>query len=521
MFNTKRLHFFIKIDNYLSKYISILISIHILKMNTLQITKPNYTECRLNDKIIEPKIVIDNKLFHEDILNNDYTLKHSDRNKFLIGGVIKFHNKYTFGRNDKDMELFEFQPINWRYPKFLVASNIKRNLIKAQEAINDYLVVIKFKEWINKIPIGSIELNIGSVKILHKQYDILFYYYPTMPLVKPTPINIEPPILTPTIQHEIYSIDPDGCKDIDDALSYDKQNNRIGIHIADTDAIIESYTFNKCATIYAPHKNIPMFPENISNDLCSLLETKPRNVITCWINNDSNHETFSFETNIIQVTKNLSYDQAEKLIHTNDTLKILYEKSIILGKQLEIEVIDTHKMVEVYMVLYNREMAKHLTSNSKMIYRNQTLFKKATYNYNRTGHESLKLDYYTHASSPIRRYVDWIVQKLFKKKDIYIDYDDLEEINEFELKVNKLYRMWDYLKASSIIQNGELYGIELREIEEDRLVFFCEKLNIMIYNKIKYVKDISQYKIGEKYTKKLYLIEDKKNVLFYKILIEF
>lgn len=498
-------------------------------MNTLQITKPNYTECTINDKIVESKIIIDNKLFHGDILNDDFSLKYSTRDKFLIGGVIRFHNKYTFGRNEKDVELFEFQPINWRYPKFLVPSNIKRNLLKAKESITDYFVVIKFKEWTNKIPIGTIELNLGSVKITNNQYNVLFHYYPTMPLVKPSPIEIiepSPPFLSPTIHHEVYSIDPEGCKDIDDALSYDKKSNRIGIHIADTDALIESYTFNKYATIYAPHKNIPMFPENISNDLCSLLEEKPRNVITCWINNDD-PVTFSFETNVIQVTKNLSYDQAEKLIHKNDNLKILYEKSIILGKELGIEVIDTHKMVEVYMVLYNREIAKHLESNPIMIYRNQTLFKKAIYDHIRIGHESLKLDYYTHASSPIRRYVDWIVQKLYKNK--YVHIDELEKINNFEISVKRLYRMWDYLKASAIIKSGTSYEIELREIQEDRLVFFCEKLNIMIYNKIKYevvdneniVVNKQEYKIGSKYDRLLYLIEDKKNVLFFKILIQF
>jgi hypothetical protein len=93
--------------------------------------------------------------------------------------------------------------------------------------------------------------------------------------------------------------------------------------------------------------------------------------------------------------------------------------------------------------------------------------------------------------------------------------------------------MWDYLKASSIIKSGESYEIELREIQEDRLVFFCEKLNIMIYNKIKYeityeivdevivVVNKQEYKIGSKYDRLLYLIEDKKNVLFFKILVQF
>lgn len=475
-------------------------------MQILSITKPNYAECTVNDKIIESKTIIDNKLFHGDILNDNYSLKYSDRNNFLIGGVLRLHNKYTFGLNDKGVELFEFQPINWRYPKFLVPSNIKRNLLKAKEKITDQFIVIKYKNWNNKLPIGFIELHFKN------QYDLLFYYYPTMSLIKPASLEVIPKELKITINDEIYSIDPEGCKDIDDALSYDFEKKRVGIHISDTDEIIKDYKFNKYATIYAPHKNIPMFPENLSNDLCSLLEGKSRNVITCWINEDN---TFEFEINIIQVTKNLSYEQAEDLKLNNKILKILYEKSITMGEDIHIKVTDTHKMVEVFMILYNTNMAKILKDNPKMIYRNQQLFCKAFYDYQRTKHQALQLDYYTHASSPIRRYVDWIIQKLFKKQVIEIQ--ELDKINDFEVKVKKLYRMWDYLKASTIIQNGKEYEIELKIINEIEMGFFCKELNIMIYNKI--IKP--EYKIGEIYKRKLYLIDDNKHVLFFKILIQF
>jgi len=59
-------------------------------MNTLQITKPNYTECSVNNKIVDSKTIIDNKLFHGDILNDDLSLHISNRSIFLIGGVIKY-----------------------------------------------------------------------------------------------------------------------------------------------------------------------------------------------------------------------------------------------------------------------------------------------------------------------------------------------------------------------------------------------------------------------------------------------
>jgi hypothetical protein len=253
-------------------------------MNKLNILKPNYNECEFNNRAIDPQIIIKNKCFHNDILNDDLTVKESLRDTFLIGGVIKFKNNYTFGNNDKGQELYEFQPINWHYPKFLVPSNIKKNMIKNKEKVIDHFVVIKFKDWKFKLPSGIIEINLGSVENDTHKYDILFYYYPTMPIVKPKMIELdykEPEKVS--VEGDIYSIDPAGCIDIDDAISYDFEKKRIGIHIADVAEIIKDYKFNRFSTVYAPHKNVPMFPEDISTNLASLREGKIRNVITCWI----------------------------------------------------------------------------------------------------------------------------------------------------------------------------------------------------------------------------------------------
>jgi exoribonuclease R len=199
---------------------------------------------------------------------------------------------------------------------------------------------------------------------------------------------------------------------------------------------------------------------------------------------------------------------------------------LFFGKKLQIDVVDTHKMIEVYMVTYNKLITELLEKEEHMIFRNQKLLKKAVYEHERIGHESLGLTHYTHATSPIRRYTDWIVQKIFKK--CVLPNFDLQRINEYEREIKKLSRMWDYLKASKEIISGDEYEIEFREVQDDRLVFFCEKLNIQISNKIRYnviengveIND-KEYKIGEKYKMKLYLVDDKKNILFYKILIQF
>jgi exoribonuclease II len=345
-----------------------------------------------------------------------------------------------------------------------------------------------------------------------------------MPITKPKKIDMkyqEPSFATLT--DEIYSIDPVGCIDIDDAVSYDFTKQRIGIHIADVAEILESYDHKRFSTVYAPHKIVHMIPDDIATEMASLREGKIKNVITCWLNNDG---SYNFECNKVTLTKNLTYDQAEKLKDTNASLKILYDKSVELGKTLNIEVVDTHKMIEVYMITYNKLITELLEKDEHMIFRNQKLLKKAVYEHQRIGHESLGLSHYTHATSPIRRYTDWIVQKIFKKS--FLPNFDLQRINEYEREIKKLSRMWDYLKASKEMESGSEYEIEFREVQDDRLVFFCEKLNIQISNKIKYniiengvEINGKEYKINEKYKMKLYLVDDKKNILFYKILIQF
>lgn len=498
-------------------------------MNILQILKPVYNECYVNNIKIDSDIIINNKCFHGDILNSDYTVKYSDRDNFLIGGVIKFNNKYSFGLSDKQVELFEFQPINWRYPNFLIPSNIKRNNIKNKKQIIDYFVVIKFKEWKSKLPIGYIFFDLGPINNIINQYDILLYYYPNNPIIKQKQFEIlkideDKNDSDITIHDEIYSIDPVSCTDIDDAISYDFDKNRIGIHISDLtyiNSFDQNYKIGNIlySSVYAPHKTIHMMPEIIATNYFSLLQNKIRHVITCWINNDM---TYSFECNIIKITKNLSYDEAELLLYTNESLSKLFVKSIEIGKILKIDVTNTHKMIEVYMILYNTNMAKLLEKNKNMIFRNQILLNKAEYNFDRTEHNNLGLTYYTHATSPIRRYVDQIIQKIYKHNlvnKVYTDIINLDKINEYEKNIKKLYKMWDYLKASNIIINGTEYELELKEKEINKLVFFCSKLNITIINKVYF--DISDYEINKIYNKLLYVITDKKNILFFKILIKF
>ena len=77
---------------------------------------------------------------------------------------------------------------------------------------------------------------------------------------------------------KIFSIDPDGCKDIDDAIHIEKNNDNsytIGVHIADVTSYINEgsnidlLSRNRCSTIYL-HKRIDMIPSILSTETSHL-----------------------------------------------------------------------------------------------------------------------------------------------------------------------------------------------------------------------------------------------------------
>jgi exoribonuclease R len=515
---------------------------------TISINQPQYKECVIinnteNSTIesqIDSNVIFNSKLFHNDtvtfdIINNEYLIKDiiSKRSTYLIGGVLKLTSNIFYKDNSK--YLYEFIPLNWKYPKFMVASEIKNNLIKRKEQISDYFVIIEFKNWIHKFPHGTIKHSIGPINNTLNQYNILFYYYPehSFQLQQKFNFKLECSIQPYNISDvsDIYSIDPIGCRDIDDALSYDNINNKIGIHIADV-----IYTINKLklnihnyTTVYAPHKTINMLPDTITYEYCSLIELMIRPVISCWINMD----TFEIELKreFIRVKKNYSYDDIEKINISSINVIMDFSKKLNNKYNLIDSILDSHHMVETYMIFLNQYIATYL-KDEKIIYRNQEPQQFAEYSFDNKGHNLLKLKNYTHFTSPIRRYVDQyvhsvLINKLFQK--IEINDVSIDKINLYEKQLKKVERYWNNIIINNKIKNGSIYKLEFIQFNSMRIEFKLIDYNIIINNKlffdiinnttIKINENI--YEIGKCYLLPIYSINDLKNNYFPKILIKF
>lgn len=123
----------------------------------------------------------------------------------------------------------------------------------------------------------------------------------------------------------IITIDPDDAKDFDDALSLvvkDNGNLELGVHIADVSHYVEENTEldvearNRGNSTYLADRVIPMLPENLSNNICSLRPNTIRFAHSVFIEFDENYEVADYEVaeTVIKSQKRFTYDEVLKII---------------------------------------------------------------------------------------------------------------------------------------------------------------------------------------------------------------
>jgi VacB/RNase II family 3'-5' exoribonuclease len=128
-----------------------------------------------------------------------------------------------------------------------------------------------------------------------------------------------------------FTIDPADAKDFDDALSFKKLDNKkyeIGIHIADVSHFVEPGTIldkeavKRGTSVYLVDRTIPMLPEILSNDLCSLNPNVPRFTFSAIFTIDENAKITDrwFGKTIIHSDRRFSYEDAQAVLDQNKAL---------------------------------------------------------------------------------------------------------------------------------------------------------------------------------------------------------
>ncbi len=154
-------------------------------------------------------------------------------------------------------------------------------------------------------------------------------------------------------KEQIFTIDGDDTKDIDDAISYKKLSNgnhELGVHIADVSHyVIENSNLDKEAyergtSVYLADRVIPMLPHKLSNGICSLNPEVERLATSCVMEIDTEGNIINYDIfkSIIKSRKQMTYKNVNKILEENiipegyepfaETLKQMQELAKILRK---------------------------------------------------------------------------------------------------------------------------------------------------------------------------------------------
>ena len=324
-----------------------------------------------------------------------------------------------------------------------------------------------------------------------------------------------------------FTIDPRDAKDFDDALSFQKLPNgnyEIGIHIADVshyvqpNTILEEEAYNRATSVYLVDRVVPMLPEILSNNVCSLRPNEEKLTFSAIFEIDENAKICNewFGRTVIYSDQRYAYEQAQDIIEgvaikpqndlekqletavlkLDELAKILRKNRMRAGAisfdRVEVrfdldkdkEPIgikfkhskDANKLIEEFMLLANRKVAEFIGKNKDgspskktFVYRihdepnveklgvlqniiakfgysidtksiealsksiNKLLadvqgtpeenmietltirsMSKAIYTTKNIGHYGLAFEYYSHFTSPIRRYPDVMTHRLLQ-----------------------------------------------------------------------------------------------------------
>lgn len=141
------------------------------------------------------------------------------------------------------------------------------------------------------------------------------------------------------------TIDPETARDFDDALSIEEKEDGsliVGVHIADVAHFVKSESklddeaCDRSTSIYLPGRVIPMLPEELSNDLCSLRPQEERFVKTVFIeySPDGERKGFHIHRGVIKSRRRMTYPEVKNLLSDEKLAEEFEDKELL--KRLEL-----------------------------------------------------------------------------------------------------------------------------------------------------------------------------------------
>jgi exoribonuclease R len=497
--------------------------------------------------MLEDNAITDSSAVHGALYKGDKFIRYILK-KFI--GLIQFSKPISKSTSKKGTIYKKFIPFFNYLPSMWVQTNkVAENqdtyalveLDEIDESGNIYAKVIQYYDkvniWSSMYSLVKSLSTIGWSKKIDKMIT---------GLDKKNACDLEYDVVDSRIDmtdKNIYSIDPKGTSDIDDAIHYESISDGyiIGIHIADVtsffplDSPIWKEMEKRSESIYLKDP-IHMYPEMFSTNVASLREGKISRAFSLIINLDSKFKIKSYKLQRSYVkVKNMTYNEANDYISaigSNDIKQLNNIITVINSEMFHKKHTDSHTMVELYMILANTLVAKYLIeskfykdrqlplvirrqkeSNTQLnvTYNKDIKFKekdeifgerikymkssKAEYAFSSPSvemntHHGLGIESYTHFTSPIRRYADVVIHQMVHAV-MYNDNKLIPEINIDTLFM--LNHNHSHYRKCALFEE-ELYFLE--ELEDSYMDINCPVIDIndnkcrVIHEKSKHIFDV-------------------------------
>ena len=457
-------------------------------------------------------------------------------------------------------------------------------------AENGEKVLVEMTEWPERMnnPVGKVVKRLGKPGDNNVEMQSILAEY-DFPLEFPKEAEDEAKKIRKPTKKEIasrkdfrdvltFTIDPADAKDFDDALSYRQLENgrvEVGVHIADVSyyvkpgSAIDREAYERGTSVYLVDRTIPMLPEKLCNDVCSLRQDEEKlcfSVVMEMDNKGKVHKTWMGKT-VIRSNRRMAYEEAQAVIDSGvsdgsdvaDAILALhriatvlraarYKSGAINFESQEVKFIldenahptgvyikeskEANWLIEEFMLLANKTVAEYIGKPSKtsrtsktsktsstrtFVYRvhdepnpeklntfvefvaklgfsmkvgsrkalaesYNNLFRdiagrgeenmidtiairtmsKAYYSTENIGHYGLAFPYYTHFTSPIRRYPDLMVHRLLER---YLEGGASVNADEYE----------DYCRHCSVMEK-KAADAERTSVKYKQAEFLADKL---------------------------------------------
>ncbi len=192
------------------------------------------------------------------------------------------------------------------------------------------------------------------IKILGRQFEkqtelkSMLYAYNLPESFKNDVLNEADVVAKPVTENDIayrkdyrnlltFTIDGEDAKDFDDAVSIQKLRGGkyvLGVHIADVSHYVKPFgkidkeAFQRGTSVYFPESVIPMLPEKLCNDVCSLKEGVDRLTMSCvmTVNKSGKVVDYEISPSVIRSSARMTYNQVQAILDGDKTLIKKFEK---------------------------------------------------------------------------------------------------------------------------------------------------------------------------------------------------